>query len=152
MKKPPGQPQEALCHLLWVCSDVMFFLLGKTCVITIPKSIDIVFFSQVFSFILFFPSFFILLLSSQGLAHMMAEQGMPLFSSSLSYLCFVCDSSVELHDLVLVWNICESAWLYTLWYTVWFYYSTVLPYKAKVTVTTHFVKTGYSTTLTFVGL
>lgn len=91
----------------------MLFLLGKTCIITIPKSIDTKCF--LFSSVLFhsFPSLsFIPLLSSQGFAHMMAEQGMPLFSSSLLCLCFVCDSSVELCDLVLVWNICESAWFY----------------------------------------
>lgn len=38
---------------------------------------------------------------------MMAEQGMLLFPSPVSCLCFVNDSSLELHVLVLVWNIYE---------------------------------------------
>lgn len=70
----------------------------------------VLFFSRVLSF---FPSLsFIPLLSSQGLAHMMAEQGMPLLPFSLSCLCLFCDCNVELHVLALVWNKCESAWFY----------------------------------------
>lgn len=86
--------QEASCSDTgsfgkWLCSDVMLSLL-KACFISIPQSIE----SECSLSLFYF-----LFSSSQGLAHMMAEQGTPSLLL-LHKTFFVFDFGVELHVLV----------------------------------------------------